>query len=683
MSVCDYFPNVDLTQDQKNALGAIEDFLSNDIPVFLLTGYAGTGKTTLLKGVCHYLKDIYRPFSLMASTGRAAQILSQRVGMPASTIHRAIYNLQELFEENEGTSYKYYYKVKDNFDCPQQIYIIDEASMISDAYSDQEFFRFGSGFLLRDLFQYVFGNSVKRKIIFIGDNAQLPPVGMSFSPALDKKYILEKYQLKSQEGKLTIVMRQQEDSNLVRVAQYLRSSIDNGFYNNFKIFDGRDILKIKSDEAITHYMREIQSAGPENCVILAHSNRQALEYNNKIRNERFGNDPGLLHENDLLIIIQNNYNQPIELYNGTFVQVVRVGGIVYNPEIRFKVKGGMTVSRSLTFRELSLRVVGIDGRFHVLDCLLLEESLTSEKNSLDPYYQRALYIDFKNRMREKDITPKHIEFKNHLKTDRVFNAVQAKYGYAITCHKSQGGEWPKVMVDFDVFMGKQTAGFFRWAYTAVSRATRQLYAVNAADFSAMTMYHVKDILQLKKVLPGMYHVSENSQLDFVEYRKVRLQKLCDELSVDIETKRFQNQLEVLCRNGNHEAIVRLWFSSKGFTKTTWEKIPEPAFKMMIEAILFESLLSSEPILFESKFPFQQKMKEFFLDVLKEENVPLTNIVQHEWSDEYFFKTRADCAAVQFFYNKNGVFTYAQPKSTLGVEDKQLQSIVSRLNGIKE
>jgi hypothetical protein len=238
------------------------------------------------------------------------------------------------------------------------------------------------------------------------------------------------------------------------------------------------------------------------------------------------------------------------------------------------------------------------------------------------------------------------------------------------------------MVDFDVFTGRQTSGFFRWAYTAMTRAGRRLYPINVTEFSPLSGYVVREIQKLGNVLPGMYRYPETEDCDFVTYRQKRLEEICRDQRVRTEIKNMQNQLEVSLKYENEEALVRLWYGNRGFTRTTWEKITSTAFKMLADTILFESLVSNE-VPFDEKFPFQQKMKNFFVSVLQEEHVPLTNIVQREWCDEYYFKTGADCAMVALFFNAKEVFTYAQPKSTLGEEDQQLKSIVNRLRGIKE
>ena len=682
MTIYDHFQNFELTGDQQEAVSAIEQFLQNDVPVFRLTGYAGTGKTTLMNGLCQHLGHNHRSYSLMAPTGRAAMVLNGRTGKGASTIHRGIYNMNDLLEKKEGTSFKYYYGLGQSWESSDHVYIIDEASMISDAHTDQEFFVFGSGRLLKDLFHYVFQNNASRKIIFIGDNAQLPPVGMNFSPALDPVYLQDVFQAPSEGAVMKQVVRQSAGSKILQIAGTIRQSLEQQSYNLFRMEEGNDLRRIGLDDFMPAYTALAGKNGVSDCTVLTHSNRQAMDYNQMIREKRYGENSSRIQKHDRLIVTHNNYNLGVDLFNGTFVTVVSVGDIVYKTSPRFKVEGGKSVERTLSFREVAIEAPTVNGESIVLECTLLDDLLTSKEAALHPYDQRALYIDFKQRMEKQGIRPKDAAFKLHLKNDIYFNAVQAKYGYAITCHKSQGGEWPYVMVDFDVFTGRQTPGFFRWAYTAITRSQKSLYAINVADFTPLNRYVVKDIAPLNNVLPAMYRYPDSDHQSFVEYRKERLKTICREQRVGIETKNMQNQLEVRLTRDTEQALVRLWYGNKGFTRTTWEETSSPDFKMLAETILFESLLTRE-IPFEEKFPFQGKMKSFFHYVLQEEHVPLTNIVQREWCDEYYFKTKADCAMVALFFNAKGVFTYAQPKSTKGNEDKQMKSILTRLRGLKE
>lgn len=208
------FSKYTLTSGQNSLIDELEKFLSDQTPCFLLKGYAGTGKTFLMEGLTDFLLQSKRNFVIAAPTGRAAKVISQKTKHKACTIHKTIYSSKELKEfktkDEDGTeTFKFYFEIRKNEDPTNTVYIIDESSMISNVYSEGEFFRFGSGFLLKDLIKHINfdNNDYNKKIIFIGDNAQLPPVNMNFSPALNGKYLQENCGLVSNEFELTEVVR--------------------------------------------------------------------------------------------------------------------------------------------------------------------------------------------------------------------------------------------------------------------------------------------------------------------------------------------------------------------------------------------------------------------------------------------------------------------------------------------
>jgi len=239
ISLRSFFTKYNLTDSQSKLVQKLETFISSkDSSIFLLKGYAGTGKTFITKGLTEYFREIKRNYILAAPTGKAAKVISQKTKSAAYTIHKTIYTLKNPIEymqnlEKEDKTYKFYFSVAVNEDSNDTVYIIDEASMISDIYNEMEFIRFGSGFLLRDLMHYINldCNDHRKKIIFIGDNAQLPPVGMSFSPALNKQYILENFGFRAEEFELTDVVRQEKDSGILKNTLPIRKSLENKVFN--------------------------------------------------------------------------------------------------------------------------------------------------------------------------------------------------------------------------------------------------------------------------------------------------------------------------------------------------------------------------------------------------------------------------------------------------------------------
>lgn len=679
MSILNHFPNLQLTQDQQTSLGQVEAFLGSGDQIFLLKGYAGTGKTTLLHGICRYLAARQSDFRLMAPTGRAAMILARKTAIKSSTIHRGIYNMDQLEEKEEGTSFKFFYALKTNEDSSRCVYLVDEASMISDVYSDDEFFTFGSGLLLKDLITYTLQGENHHKIIFVGDDAQLPPVNMPFSPALDAHYLQNQYGLQIQTAQLTQVVRQAEQSGILTTATHLRQAIAANKFNTFTIHTQyNDVHTVHPEQVVEEYVSMVKQQGIQNTVIITHSNRQALDYNQLIRQRRYGEKGSQLQKEDILLITRNNYNGLIELFNGMFARVLEVGGIEYRASPRFKIEGGTTIQRELIFRSLRVEITAIDGSIHQLKTTVLDPFLTASEGKLHPYDQRALYIDFKMRATAKGLHPKSEAFREALKKDVYFNALQAKYGYAITCHKSQGGEWTGVLVDFKVFIGKLSSSFFRWSYTAITRSSKALLCIDAPNYNALSEFVVQDVTRLGTVLSNSYYIPEG--VDFVEYRKSRLEQICQQQKLTMQIAEHSYQLEILFQQANEYGKVQLWYTQTGFSKVTWASFSSPEFKNLIDELLIESLLP-ESIPFAPKFDFQKDLHLYFLEILSECNLPLTNIVQREWSDLYCIRTDADCAAVEFFFNSKHMYTFAMPKSTEGADDVKLQEVINMLRGL--
>jgi ATP-dependent exoDNAse (exonuclease V) alpha subunit len=246
MNIFNHFKQINLTSDQNNALEMLYTFLENEERVFILQGYAGSGKTTLLKGFVEYLESIEKQYQLMAPTGRAAKVINQKTGFEATTIHKGIYSFEELQEiergnEESDVSFLYQYKLRNNIEMHDSLFIVDEASMVSDMLSEGEFFRFGSGHLLKDLIKYarIMDSATTSKIIFIGDPAQLPPVNMSFSPALDSIYLKEQYQLDSSCAEMKEVKRQDANNGILLSATKMRQCLTSGYFNDFDLLENK------------------------------------------------------------------------------------------------------------------------------------------------------------------------------------------------------------------------------------------------------------------------------------------------------------------------------------------------------------------------------------------------------------------------------------------------------------
>jgi hypothetical protein len=470
------------TADQKNAIARLDGFMHADIPCFLLKGYAGTGKTFLTKGLVEYFRKINWTVMLMAPTGRAARILATRTGEGASTIHKGIYNLNVLDEVQtfKGTKEKYKFRYGLNKDLPgiHSVIIIDEASMVSDNEQENDFFMFGSGRLLKDLMTFTAPNNESRrvKLIFIGDNAQLPPVGDKISGALSQDHINREFHIQTNEYQLREIVRQGGDSGILQIAGYLRDKIAESKRRNFKLPDTtQDVHYTDGGSAIEKFLSVWREKGPEGGIMLHYRNKDAFACNMVIREVLFPgcDDPQV---GDRLIITSNNYNYKIDLLNGTFVTVTRIyPDRLVRSNIPSHTASGEDVRVTLTYRRVDIEVPDEKGTDQ-LTCLLLETYLQSPEASLSYEEHIASYIDFK--IRHPDLKPKTSAFKDAIRADPYFNAVRVKYGYAITGHKSQGGEWDTAFVNMDVPMGVLSDDFLRWTYTAVTRAAKTLWIFN-------------------------------------------------------------------------------------------------------------------------------------------------------------------------------------------------------------
>lgn len=453
---------------QAEALKQIRFFLNRPgHGVFILKGYAGTGKTTLLQQLGLELKKNKKDFVMLAPTGRAAAVLRAKTGISTATIHSELYRFSEIDgePENEGVptedeygQMRLMFSLKMPEEEKEQIYIVDEASMISDEASESNSHtQFGSGHLLSDLLSVVGIN----KIIFSGDPSQLPPVGSEDSPALSVLYMkaLGKY---VEHFELTDILRQKENSEILKLATAVRAQTQMDSFPKWVKLparSGEQIYLMSNTDLKQTYIQHIEERGFDQTIAVCHSNVQCSEINKSVRERLYGDPMIKVQEGDLLMITQNNYSVPVT--NGDFVTVVSVGmriqhvGINY-VEVRIKVQ--------LTGKEY--------------DCLLCEEPLYNGKANLTQDQQRTLMIDFSRRMRQKKIRPKSQKFQLALQQDEFLNALKANFGYAVTCHKSQGGEWDHVFFFLNKGMyNMQYPGLCRWWYTGITRARERLYIV--------------------------------------------------------------------------------------------------------------------------------------------------------------------------------------------------------------
>jgi len=496
---------ITLTPNQLAALAAFRAFLAQPAePVFLLRGYAGTGKTFLLQQLLADLTAQQRNAVLLAPTGRAARVMTQQSGRAASTIHRGIYDFNNLKRleiptkagkaRDAGKTFKYQFGLAVNKAVVGTVFVIDEASMVGDAFSEGEFFRLGSGQVLSDLLTYVQPTPQNGyKILFVGDRAQLPPVGDRDSWALDAPWLRERMVTPAlPEVEMTEVMRQLSGSGILANATAVRECLRTGQFATLRLTRYPDVQEVEPGQLLPTYLKA--GGGPaadDTAVIITYSNNLARQYNEQVRAHFFAGCPQVV-AGDRLIVTQNNYLDPENaVYNGEFATVLQAGESF--GETRQVYVNTELMEVPLRWRPVRLRIVQPGGAVYETDRLVLDMFLDSPDNSLRSEQVRALYIDAIIRCRKQhNFDDKHPEFGDFLKKDARFNALRVKYGYAITCHKAQGGTWRTAFVDFAGHSGKAHAHYFRWVYTAITRASTQLYLLNEGGFTPWEQLRIFD-----------------------------------------------------------------------------------------------------------------------------------------------------------------------------------------------
>ena len=454
------------TPCQARLFRDVADFVTcDDADILVVNGYTGTGKTTAISAVIAALKDVGTPSVLLAPTGRAAKVLSGISRRPAFTIHKHIYRQKSVGSDGYGQFSLAPNKAKGT------LFVVDEVSLIGiDALSAQGSTAFGSGNLLEDLVSFV-RNGLDCRLVLIGDAAQLPPVGLDASPALSKPFMDGFGGVRYSE--LTSVVRQAAESGILRNATHLREMISGSTgdetFSGWKLdLSGvDDIERIGGGELIEALSDAYGRYGEDGTVILCRSNKRAIRYNLGVRSTVQFKEERLVRD-DKLMIVKNCY-QFVEdvpgmdyIANGDIAKLVRIG----NYEERY----------GLHFASATLRFPDYDDvELKAKVCL---DTLESESASLTYEQQNALYQGVSADYADKGTKKKIWEA---VREDPYFNALQLKYAEAITCHKSQGGQWDCVFIDCPFWQDEQTLDDLKWLYTALTRAVRKVYLVNFKD----------------------------------------------------------------------------------------------------------------------------------------------------------------------------------------------------------
>ena len=688
----------------------------------------------MLKLIAAQLQSQGRQVALMAPTGRAAKILRDKTGMDASTIHSRIYNYTDLKEikiadEEMADSFKYYFDLNPVDSINNQVFIIDESSMISDDFSEGEFFRFGSGKLLSDLIEYTriqhphSGN----KLIFVGDPAQLaPPTGSNKSPALSAEYLSEKFDLKTNSITLFDVVRQADNSGILAASQNIRKRIDSGFFNHFEISENpRDIHYVGKNSFFSMY-----DNAPGRKIIVAYTNQTAYQINLDLRRHKYGGDY-VIKEGDVMLVGQNNHK--IGLFNGEFGVINRCSPSFISRELVFKVVGGATAHILLKWIKIELAYQDEQGFKATNEVYMLENYLHGKTPTLRPEEQQALYVDFKNR--NKHLRPGTAEFKESLRNDPFFNALRLRYGFAVTCHKAQGGEWDNAFVFWDYGRpptfniwsdsqektGRNNADFYRWAYTAITRASKSLYCINPPAFTP----YGKIAFVTQDAITGIQHLSgEPSTMTFFVPQPEMVDKM-DRMGIPTEPTALQNhflsvahqcqlnQIEVCAytlkgyeftysfRQGDKTAAVKGWINGKNNFSPTYQKNPSgtnseelfaSTLRICQEHSKFQPQASKpepSPVsptamdwsIAEQK-PFLFQLFSDVKDILDKHQITITGVSHLQYKERYTIERNGEKTDIDIEYDGNGFFGRIYPLPKKSVSPLLLHNIESAFLTLK-
>ena len=451
------------TVKQDSALHMVSKFLlsKNYEELFLLKGYAGTGKTSIVGTLVKNSWKINKNLVLLAPTGRAAKVISNYSNKEAFTIHKKIYYPKS--KKGGGISFSLQKNKHKN-----TIFIVDESSMIPDTSPDSILFDKGS--LLSDLIQYVYSGH-QCKLILIGDTAQLPPIKLDISPALDKSTLENYFNKKVVSIELDEVVRQEKGSGILWNASIIRQSLEDEFYDTFKFekenfpdiirpYDGQELMSALEDSYL--------NSGDEESVFIVRSNKRAFLYNQNIRSRILYKEEEL-SVGDHLMVVKNNY---------FWLETTSEAGFIANGDI-IEILEIYSIKELYGFKFATVYVKMIDyPRMAAFETVLILDTLSSEIASLSFEDSNKLYQEVL-----KDYEHETSKYKKFLsvKKNIYFNALQVKFSYAITCHKSQGGQWDTVFVEQPYLPNGIDKDYLRWLYTAITRAKKKLYLIGFKD----------------------------------------------------------------------------------------------------------------------------------------------------------------------------------------------------------
>jgi len=686
---------MELNDEQKQAMAAIETFLDSKTPIFILQGYAGTGKTSLVPEIINAVRQRRKSITLMAPTGRAAKVLHDKTAEDAGTIHRCIYELGRIevleHQQNDNSpenikNVVYYFPLRANTNFASMVYIIDEASMVGCHEQHGETFRFGSGCLLPDLLKYTRPDD-GGKLIFIGDPAQLPPVGEIASPALDEAYFAQ-HGLKTMSATLTTIVRQQANGTILKNATQVRDVLSMPANERNRLCfdcDGTQVIEIKASEIPDKYisLSEVPTIGKG--IVLTYTNRNAHDYNLAIRQRLHPDTPHII-PGDILVVCTNHYaydTTDTDMLNGDFLQVLEVSPTPIQRKVNIKRKVNDEVKQfpvTLCFREI--RVQTTSGQ--QCTTLIIESLLNSHHPNLNLDETIALFIDFA--MRHPQLKRNSPEFKIELRKDPYYNALRVKYGYAITGHKSQGGEWDTVVVDYTGRTGLSD-DCLRWTYTATTRARHRLFATSMPKLTPTSGLKITtSITQTSKTQENYRSFVNVPDTPFhdtntPDFLKAKYWSIVTNLDgtpwkvANVISKPWREIYTIDTPQGPMR--VDITYKKGGVFQS-------PSSTDAVEAGLVERLADETTMQCVLNYtPANNGLQELYNKVASacsDCDIDITNVQEDiaHYKVNYFLKTSANYAGFVFYVNKSGQITNGQPFSSLGADDTKLAELINKL-----
>ena len=674
---------MELTTQQNIVFEQIKAFLNSDASIFILRGYAGTGKTTMVKVIADYIEQS-RQLIMMAPTGRAARVLAMKTGHAAATIHKAIYTKAHVepkkVKDVAESEFKFVFPIIQSENGGNIVAIVDEASMVCSRKIEHELFMFGTDNQMEDLLTFVRPN-FGGKVIFVGDPAQLPPVGESMSNALRAEYFQEQG-LKVIEAELTEVLRQKGDSVILKNAMMIRDLLKKEKRNQLVFEEQKDDVEtVPSEQFLDKYLNYRKESGRHDSVIICYSNKSANRYNRDIRKAIYGEDVPL-QENDILLITQNNYR--LGRMNGEFVPVISIGKRTQQSAPVYAQIGGKKERIVITLNFIQVTVP--DGNGNPMLCMLLEDLLTSDKATISIDENRALYINFC--MRNPGLKQDTEAFAEALLNDEYYNAIRAKYGYAVTGHKCQGGEWGKVFVDYTGRTGLDDDSL-RWAYTATTRAQKTLYVTNLPHITPFSKFRIEPIQKCKNIAtecrilnevpPTPFH-NENvdngvrakyhciaKNMEYTPYRIISVQSRPYLEIYNIQTPDGVDRYDLFYKAGDIFQPARA--------------ISPNQHTPLIEIMLNDERGMSYKFDYIPSDESHSKLLDLIRSACDTISVQITNVVEHaeDFSTIYYMRTSGTFSYIKVYVNSDGFITYAKPMSLKGKDDAELNTIIEIIN----